>query len=264
MNPNISGMIFDIKEFAVHDGPGIRTTVFLKGCPLDCSWCHNPEGKSADPQIMRSPAGDREAGRLISAAELASRLNRQAEILRANEGGVTFSGGEPLQQAAFVACVIDQLDRLHVLLDTSGFGDQDDFRALVARSQLVYFDLKLIDEDLHRRYTGRGNQPILKNLELLSQMNVPYVVRVPLIPGVTDTLSNLSAIASILSRLPTQPSVELLPYNPLAGAKYASLGLEYSPGFTPNSKVETHLEIFANYGLQVNVRRSAGELILEP
>jgi pyruvate formate lyase activating enzyme len=259
MKANPSGMIFDIKEFTVHDGPGIRTTVFLKGCPLDCGWCHNPEGKSSGPQIMRSPAGKREVGRLISAIELAARLNRQADIMRANEGGVTFSGGEPLQQAAFVANVIDRLDRMHILLDTSGFGDEHDFRMLAARSQLVYFDLKIIDDGLHRHYTGRSNQPILKNLEILSQMNTPFVVRVPLIPGVTDTSSNLSAIASIVSSLPAQPRVELLPYNPLAGAKYAALGMEYSLGFDPTRTVETHLEIFAEYELRVNIRRSAGE-----
>ena len=112
---------------------------------------------------------------------------------------------------------------------------------------------------MHRHFTGRSNRPILKNLEILSQMNTPFVVRVPLIPGVTDTSSNLSAIASIVSTLPSHPSVELLPYNPLAGAKYAALGMEYSLGFDPTRTVETHLEIFAEHELRVNIRRSAGD-----
>src|SRR5512137_2095104 len=96
-----NGIVFDIREFAVHDGPGIRTTVFLKGCPLACQWCHNPEGQSRQPQAMLSPGGRRTTGKEYTAEELAAILNRQAAILRDNEGGVTFSGGEPLMQAAF-------------------------------------------------------------------------------------------------------------------------------------------------------------------
>src|SRR5512135_981644 len=102
-----SGIVFDIKEFAIHDGPGIRMTVFLKGCPLTCMWCHNPEGLSMQPQIIRSPAGERLAGKVYEPEQLAALLNGQADILKANEGGVTFSGGEPLFQAEFVAEVID-------------------------------------------------------------------------------------------------------------------------------------------------------------
>src|SRR5512147_2306707 len=104
-----SGTVFDIKEFTVHDGPGLRTTVFMKGCPLACMWCHNPEGQSLKPQVMISPAGRRLAGAEYTPSELAALLNRQAPIFRANEGGVTFSGGEPLMQARFVADVIDLL-----------------------------------------------------------------------------------------------------------------------------------------------------------
>src|SRR5512144_760741 len=101
-----SGIVFDIREFTLHDGPGIRTTVFLKGCPLTCMWCHNPEGQSMQPQIIRSPAGERMAGQEFTSVQLAALLNQQADILNANEGGVTFSGGEPLFQAEFVAEVI--------------------------------------------------------------------------------------------------------------------------------------------------------------
>ena len=159
-----SGMVFDVREFAIHDGPGIRTTVFLKGCPLVCAWCHNPEGQSIQPEIVHSPAGERLAGREWTASELAGRLNEQAEILRANEGGITFSGGEPLFQADFVADVIDLLDSQHVLLDTSGYGSRSDFIALLNRSDLVYFDLKLVDPESHTRYTGVDNRTILDNL----------------------------------------------------------------------------------------------------
>ena len=116
------GIVFDVREFAVHDGPGLRTTVFMKGCPLACMWCHNPEGQSAKPEVIQSAIGNRLAGSEYEPADLAAFLNRQAVIFKANEGGVTFSGGEPLMQAEFVAEVIDLLDELHVLLDTSGYG----------------------------------------------------------------------------------------------------------------------------------------------
>ena len=123
----MTGVVFDIRELTVHDGPGLRTTVFLKGCPLRCAWCHNPEGLSPNPQILRSAAGERVAGRNYTSVELATILNRQAPLLREN-GGVTFSGGEPLMQAAFVADTIDRLEELHVTLDTSGYAPEQDFR----------------------------------------------------------------------------------------------------------------------------------------
>ena len=126
---------------------------------------------------------------------MAALLNKQVPLLTANEGGLTFSGGEPLCQADFVAAVIDLLDDAHVLLDTSGYGDADNFRRLVARVDLVYFDLKLIDRYQHLRYTGCDNDLILRNLRIMSDSGKPFVIRVPLVPGVTDTAENLAAIA---------------------------------------------------------------------
>ncbi len=226
-----SGIIFDIKEFTIHDGPGIRTTVFMKGCPLACTWCHNPEGQSMEPQVIEGPAGSRLAGQTYTAAGLAAILNRQADVLRANEGGVTFSGGEPLLQAAFVEEVIGLLQGLHVVLDTCGYGDSEDFRGLVDRSNLIFFDLKLIDPAAHRRFTNHGNGLILENLRILSASGKPFVTRVPLVPGVTDTDENLAAIAETVRGLAGLSHVELLPYNRAAGAKYQNAGMEFEPGF---------------------------------
>ena len=255
MNSPKIGIIFNILEFTVHDGPGLRTTVFLKGCPLDCSWCHNPEGKSSFPQIMQTPLGERQVGETWESSALAERLNRQAFVFHQNQGGVTFSGGEPLMQAAFIAEVIEGLDDLHTILDTSGYANENDFCLLAERVTMVFFDLKLLDESLHRKYTGMSNGPILHNLTLLSQIGTPFVVRVPLIPGVTDTANNLNAIARWISRLPTIPQVELLPYNSLAGAKYASCGKNFEPNFDPLQPIETRLEVFSSYGLNASVRR---------
>lgn len=249
----LTGVVFDIKEFAVHDGPGVRVTVFLKGCPLRCSWCHNPEGLAPYPQTMRSPAGERVAGARFTSAELAARLNSQSDLLRAGEGGVTFSGGEPLAQAEFVAEVIGQLDRLHIVLDTSGCADPEDFRRVAGKVDLVYFDLKLADPDEHRRHTGADNSRILRNLRALSESGVPFVARVPLIPGVTDTPENLSAIAGLIGGLPGLQRIDLLPYNRAAGAKYAACGLRYQPTFDPCKPVHAKIASLESAGVEVRI-----------
>jgi len=132
-----SGTVFDIREFAVHDGPGLRTTVFLKGCPLKCAWCHNPEGQKPCVEILKGAAGDRVSGRIWTAEALAARLNRQAEILKGSGGGVTFSGGEPLSQAGFLCETIGRLEGIHVLLETSGYGSEEAFRSLAALCDMV-------------------------------------------------------------------------------------------------------------------------------
>jgi len=249
----LSGMIFDIREFTIHDGPGIRTTVFLKGCPLACQWCHNPEGQSSQPQVMHSRAGDRQVGSLMTSQEVAAILNRQAHLLRANEGGITFSGGEPLTQAAFVAEVIEQLDDLHVLLDTCGYGDEQSFRVLLEHVNMVYYDLKLIDPQAHRHYTGCDNDLILSNLHVLSDSRVPFVVRVPLVPGVTDTRANQAAIAQTVKGLPGLVQVDLLPYNKAAGAKYPATGMLFHPGYNENQPVSIDRAVFEQAGLKVHV-----------
>jgi pyruvate formate lyase activating enzyme len=248
-----SGIVFDIKEFTIHDGPGIRTTVFMKGCPLSCTWCHNPEGQSRQPQVIRGLAGERLAGQRYAAAELAALLNEQVDILRANEGGVTFSGGESLLQADFVAEVIDLLDDVHILLDTSGYGNQHDFCSLVERSDLIYFDLKLIDRAAHRHYTGCDNDMILNNLKLLSVSGKPFVIRVPLVPGVTDTDENLAAIAQTVRGLPGLLYVDLLPYNMAAGSKYQYAGMEFKPDYDEKRPLNVNTLLFEQCGVKVSV-----------
>ncbi len=248
-----SGIVFDIKEFTIQDGPGIRTTVFMKGCPLSCTWCHNPEGQSMQPQVIRGLAGERMAGRKYTPPELAALLNEQADILRANEGGITFSGGEPLLQADFVAEVIDLLDGLHILLDTSGYGDQQDFRRLIDRSDLIYFDLKLIDRAAHRDYIGHDNDLILNNLQNLSLSGKPFVIRVPLVPGVTDTNENLASIAQTVRELSGLLYVGLLPYNQAAGSKYPYAGMEFKPDYDETRLLNINTMLFEQCGVKVCV-----------
>ncbi len=249
-----SGIIFDIKEFTIHDGPGIRTTVFLKGCPLTCMWCHNPEGQSMAPQVIHGLAGERVAGQKYTAVELATLLNQQTEILRNNEGGITFSGGEPLLQAEFVGEVIDLLDDVHILLDTSGYGDWRSFARLLDRSDLIYFDLKLMDPTAHRHFTGRDNEPVLDNLHVLSNSGKPFVIRVPLVPGVTDTDENLAAIAATASGLLGLLRVDLLPYNRAAGSKYEFAGMQFKPDYDERRPLNINTVVFEQCGVKVCVR----------
>lgn len=247
------GIVFDIKEFAVHDGPGIRLTVFLKGCPLSCLWCHNPESQSAAPQRMQSQAGERMVGRKYSAAELAAIINAQASILRANNGGLTFSGGEPLLQAEFVLDVIKRLNGLHVLLDTCGYASEAVFRSVASACNLIHYDLKLMDPNAHRAFTGCDNQPILRNLGILGELAVPFIVRIPLVPGITDTAGNLQSIACRLHGLAGLRGVELLPYNRAAGAKYAACGRVFDPPFDPDQPVNADTTAFAQQGISAVV-----------
>lgn len=244
-----SGIIFDIKEFAILDGPGLRTTVFLKGCPLRCRWCHNPEGMSTEPQIMRSESDQRLVGERWTADRLATHLNGQASVLRENEGGVTFSGGEPLMQAEFVAAVVRRLDDMHVLVDTAGHGSAEAMRLLAGCSDLIHYDLKLMDPDAHQRFTGKPNGRILENLKLLDRLGVPTVIRVPLVPGLTDIEGNLAEIAHFVGKLACISRVELLPYNRAAGGKYAACGMRFDPGCDEDASRSVCLDVFREHGL---------------
>lgn len=248
-----TGIIFEIKEFAIHDGPGIRNTVFLKGCPLDCSWCHNPEGKSPHAQIMKTRISERIVGKEYTSEELAKRLNHQADIFKLTAGGVTFSGGEPLLQADFVNEVIENLDNIHVLLDTSGYGNHNDFFNLISRVDMVFFDLKIIDPFLFRKYTGGNIEIVLENLKVLSESGVPYVIRVPLIPEVTDTEENLNAIVHTISGLPGIIRLDLLPYNRMAGGKYETVNMVFEPMFDEKSEVNMTVQALTTLNIPWSV-----------
>lgn len=228
------GIIFDIKEFAVFDGPGIRSTVFLKGCPLRCMWCHNPEGLNPNPEKMVKKHSVENCGEFISVSKLSSILLKDKDFYKKNQGGVTFSGGEPLFQAAFLYEVLQELNEIHTAIETSGFCTEKIFEMIVNQIDLVIMDLKLMDSELHRKYTGVDNSVILKNLETLKNMQKPFIIRIPLIPGVNDTRNNLEATAAVLEDAKELIRVELLPYHRMAGAKYSMVGRAYEPSFQEN------------------------------
>ena len=244
------GIVFSIEEFAVNDGPGIRTTVFLKGCPLRCAWCHNPEGWRPMPEPMVKKSRTETCGYRMDAKTLAERLNRDADLFRDSGGSVTFTGGEPLLQADFLAEVMDFLPGIDKAVETSGFAPEAAFRKVLDRADLLLFDIKHTDPEEHRKYTGQSNGPILRNLSILISSGRPFVARIPLIPGVNDSLENMQATASLLEGVTGLQRVELLRYNKVAGAKYPMLGLPYWPPFDETAEPAIH-DVFTEKGIKL-------------
>jgi len=214
----MTGTVFDIREFTVHDGPGSRITVFLKGCPLRCIWCHNPEGFSPFPELMVKESRCIKCGKCFKpcthadcapfgrclhacpdglvtitgkqweAFALAEKLRGYKELL---SGGITLSGGEPLMQADFSAELFANIKGIHRTLQTGGYAKSDIFLNVLEQTDYVLFDLKLYDREKHKTYTGQYNDLILDNYRLLIESGKPHAVRIPLIPGITDTEDNL-------------------------------------------------------------------------
>ena len=266
------GTIFDLKEFAIHDCPGVRLTVFLKGCPLRCPWCHNPEGLSREPQLMwkkekctgcgdcRKPCDDIVCntlgrcwhhcpngalslrGESVEAADLADRLRGYAPMLSGMDGGFTLSGGEPLYQPEFSLELLRLLKPSHLCMETSGFATESLFTQFLDLLDYVIMDIKIADPVLHKQVIGVDNSLILQNLKLLKTSGKPHTLRVPLIPGITDTEENLSAISDLAG----ESRVELLEYNPLAPAKYAMLSMDYPLGSLQKKQEFDRVSLFRN------------------
>ncbi len=272
-----TGLIFNIQRYSVHDGPGIRTTVFLKGCPLGCRWCHNPEGADAEPVLSLlpgrcigcgacvpvcphglggrlgsaaeeqgartvcehcgacvevCPSGARTlVGRHYTVDELLCEVGKDQVFYEESGGGVTFSGGEPVasESSAFLlACLKDCRESgFHTAVDTSGAVVQGTLLQVAALADLILYDLKLMDDALHREYVGAGNQLILENLQALSAAGSDIWIRVPLIPGITDGQENLEETAAFVASLPNRHPVHLLPYHKVGRDKYRRLGRVY-------------------------------------
>ena len=268
----MTGIVFDIKEFSLHDGPGGRVTVFMKGCPLRCRWCHNPEGLSRQPQLIykeNTCAGCKKcyepcnhpeckpygrclhiclnnclevAGKEYTVDGLFEKLVSYKDFLKSVNGGITFSGGEPLMQSDFVIGVAEKLknEGIHLAVQTSGYADADTFKKVIGVMDYVMMDIKIADRELHKKYTGVYNDVILDNFEYLKTSGKEYVIRVPLIPDITDTTQNLRRISDIAG----DSYVELLRYNKLAGAKYKQVGMEYTLSDNDNNPVD--ISIFKN------------------
>ena len=266
------GIIFDIKRYAIHDGPGIRTTVFLKGCPLECWWCHNPEGIAPDPQlaywkercracyeciaacpndaISKTDSGkhvsiDRERcdqcascirvcpsraleiiGREVSVDEVMEEIEKDILFYDESSGGVTFSGGEPLIQVGFLNSLLEKCKEkdIHTTADICGHAPFEDIDRIRDKVDLFLYDLKTVDDEKHKEYTGVSNQQILYNLKALSERGHRINIRIPIIPGINDSDDDLHKFAEFILSLDGRNEISLLPYHQGASAKYKRLG----------------------------------------
>jgi glycyl-radical enzyme activating protein len=310
----MDGTIIDIKRFTLHDGHGIRSTLFLKGCALRCAWCQNPEGFDAslglwyfEKQCIRCgqceascPVGaiglradanpfvriDRDLctkcgacvaacpttalsfdGSRVSAEEAAATLLRDIEFYRESGGGITISGGDPLVQHAFALEVLRSCKRsgVHTAIETCLFGEWAILERFVPLTDLFIVDLKIINNALHVRYTGRPNELILDNYARLAGAGVELLTRVPLIPGTTTTEANIQAMAGFIRDKNPGGRVELINFNPLAVSKYTHMnrGTEFFSGMAPlrEDAVETLRALFEAEGLAVvrEHRQSGGD-----
>lgn len=266
------GYIFNIQRFSIHDGPGIRTTVFFKGCPLRCWWCHNPEGQTLERELLVfnnrcigcgtcasvcergaitikegkvlidrakcdlcgkcvencSTRGLEFAGKLVTDKWLLKELKKDIIFFDQSGGGVTISGGEPLMQFEFLLSLVKMLkeEGIHVTVDTSGYGEWDKLKQLANNVDLFLYDIKLIDNEKHKKYMGVSNEIILKNMQKLVNEKTNIAPRIPLIPGVNDDIEDIKQFAKFLGGLGFR-TVNILPYHDFGRDKYIRAGKEY-------------------------------------
>jgi pyruvate formate lyase activating enzyme len=208
----IPGCIFDLQHASVVDGPGLRSVVFFKGCPLRCLWCHNPEGIRPGRELLSDHAW---CGREVTAAEVIREVAGELDYYQATGGGLTISGGEPLHQPEFAKAVLVEAKKagLHTCLDTSGCVPRATLEQVIPSVDLVLFDYKATGDELHRKLTGESSAVILANLRFLCRLEVPVILRCPMIPSLNDTELHFAAIANLAREYQAIRQVDILPYH---------------------------------------------------
>lgn len=255
-----TAVIFDIQRSSFADGPGIRTTVFFKGCNLRCKWCHNPESQSAKPQIMfyRNKCtgcgrckgitekdaefvcfndAKKICGKKYIVEEVFDIIQKDKPYYETSNGGVTFSGGECMLQIDFLCEILKKCKDadIHTAVDTAGYVPWENFEKIIPYTDLFLYDIKAFNNDVHKEFVGASNELIFNNLRKLSERKVNVSVRIPIIPTVNDSIEEMENIRHFLA-LYKLSSVELLPYHKMGEHKYNALGTNMTPFNVPDEK----------------------------
>jgi len=228
----MEGLIFSVKRYSVHDGPGIRVTFFMKGCPLSCRWCHNPEGISPleEEVIKKERVGDNEfsrtetVGKYYAVEEILNILEREDPFIKESKGGVTFSGGEPMLQNRFLLEVLKscKLKGYNTAVDTSGYSSSDNYRSIIPFTDLFLYDIKHLDDTKHIEYTGVSNIRILENYRMILASGPDVMIRIPVIPGFNDDDDHLLRLKQFIisTKSGALKRINLLPFHKIGSSKY--------------------------------------------
>lgn len=264
----MKGLIFSVKKYSVHDGPGIRVTFFMKGCPLNCLWCHNPEGIS--PYCTKINQTERigekefnhleEVGKWYTADDLLEILERDRVFMDHSNGGVTFSGGEPLLQSEFLeeSLALCKSHEYHTTVDTSGYASSDKFIKVIPYTDLFLFDIKHLNPIKHLELTGVSNELILSNYRLLLSLGKEMIIRIPVIPGYNDDEHHLAELKSFFIQTADEKLTKicLLPYHKTGASKYKKFNIPYRMGDTEQPSAERMKELksfFQETGIKVKI-----------
>ena len=263
----MKALIFDIKRFAIHDGPGIRTTLFFKGCPLDCPWCHNPESRSnsidnynhSDKVGSRTFISNRTIGKYYSVDELLDEIIKDDIFYEKSNGGITCSGGEPMVQSDFLEGFLKRCTEIgiHTALDTSGYAEQEVFMKIAPFVDLFLFDIKHLDKDIHKNYTGVSNTLILENFDWIINSGYNLIARIPVIPDISDDLKYIKGLKDYLDKRKSINfnEIHVLPYHHIGCGKYDTFNIESHHSFNEpsNELVEEIAVIFRKSGFKTKI-----------
>lgn len=249
------GRIFDIQRFSIHDGPGIRTIVFLKGCPLRCKWCCNPESQRFEIEQMTMNGKVKTVGRDVTAGEVIAEVERDTMYYKRSGGGLTLSGGETLTQPDFAVALLALAHErgMNTAIESTGFADFSVIERILPHLDLYLMDIKHINSDKHKAFTGQPNDKILANAQRIARSPVKLIIRTPVVPGFNDTEEEIGAIARFAASLPGVEEMHLLPYHRIGSDKYKGLGREYSLSHIeppPQDRMQKLLEVVNRCGLR--------------
>jgi pyruvate formate lyase activating enzyme len=264
----MKGLIFSIKRYSIHDGPGIRVTFFMKGCPLSCWWCHNPEGISPFPENVEqtNKIGEKEfryieeAGKYYTTDDILGIIEKEKIFISESKGGVTFSGGEPMLQTEFLVEALNacKTNGYHTAVDTSGYSQAENYKAIIPVTDLFLFDIKHLDDTKHELYTSVSNSVIINNFQLVLESGKDIIVRIPIVPGFNDAQEHLEKIRSFLikSKKKNLKRICLLPYHKIGASKYKRFKIPYRmDGVKPPSRERMNelKTFFSETGIKVKI-----------